>query len=156
MAPRYPGLSCRRSRGLATIWSSCCLGGQSGGHPRGRAAPTLPQVEPSRQRRTGTLEARMFIRPRLCTSLRDPSRLDDPRYMAEPKFDGQRAQVHVAGRRTVETYSRAPYHFSATPDSRGSATCDGLSPKRSSTVRCAATPARMESYTFGTLSPEGG
>jgi bifunctional non-homologous end joining protein LigD len=32
--------------------------------------------------------------------------LDDRRYVAEPKFDGQRAQVHVAGGRTVAAYSR--------------------------------------------------
>jgi ATP-dependent DNA ligase len=49
----------------------------------------------------------MFIPPMLCTTLRDPSRLADPRYMAEPKFDGQRAQIHVAGGRTVAAYSRA-------------------------------------------------
>jgi ATP-dependent DNA ligase len=48
----------------------------------------------------------MFIAPMLCTSLRDPNRLSDPRYVAEPKFDGQRAQVHVAGGRTGAAYSR--------------------------------------------------
>jgi ATP-dependent DNA ligase len=42
----------------------------------------------------------------LCEVLRDPARLDDPRYVAEPKFDGQRAQVHVAGGRTIAAYSR--------------------------------------------------
>jgi ATP-dependent DNA ligase len=41
-----------------------------------------------------------FIPPMLCSTLRDPRRLGDPRYMAEPKFDGQRAQLHVAGGRT--------------------------------------------------------
>ena len=40
----------------------------------------------------------------LCSTLRDPSRLGDPRYMAEPKFDGQRAQVHVARERTGAVY----------------------------------------------------
>jgi ATP-dependent DNA ligase len=48
----------------------------------------------------------MFVPPQLCTMLRDPARLDDPQYAAEPKFDGQRAQVHVAGSRTVAAYSR--------------------------------------------------
>ena len=48
----------------------------------------------------------MFIPPMLCTTLRDPSRLGDPRYTAEPKFDGQRAQVHIAGGRTIGAYSR--------------------------------------------------
>ncbi len=48
----------------------------------------------------------MFIPPMLCTAIRDPRRLGDPRYMAEPKFDGQRAPVHVAGRRTLAIFSR--------------------------------------------------
>jgi ATP-dependent DNA ligase len=47
-----------------------------------------------------------FIPPMLCEILRDPARLDDPRYAAEPKFDGQRAQIHVAGARTVAAFSR--------------------------------------------------
>jgi hypothetical protein len=38
----------------------------------------------------------MFIPSMLCTTLRDPLRLGDPRYMAEPRCDGQRAQIHVA------------------------------------------------------------
>ena len=46
----------------------------------------------------------MFIPPMLCTRLTDPRRLDDRRYVAEQKFDGQRAQVH--GGRTVAAYSR--------------------------------------------------
>jgi ATP-dependent DNA ligase len=62
----------------------------------------------------------MFIRPILCTSLRDPSRLGDPRYMAEPKFDGQRAQVHVAGGQTVAAYSRPGRSPSRTRASLGS------------------------------------
>jgi ATP-dependent DNA ligase len=48
----------------------------------------------------------MFIPPMLCTRLTDPRWLDDRRYVAEPKFDGQRAQIHVAGGRTVAAYSR--------------------------------------------------
>jgi hypothetical protein len=47
-----------------------------------------------------------FIPPMLCEVLRNPARLDDPRYVAEPKFDGQRAQLHVAGVRTVAAFSR--------------------------------------------------
>jgi ATP-dependent DNA ligase len=42
----------------------------------------------------------------LCTRLTDPSRLDDPGYVAEPKLDGQRAQIHVASGRAVHVYSR--------------------------------------------------
>jgi bifunctional non-homologous end joining protein LigD len=49
----------------------------------------------------------MFIRPMLCTTLRNPSHLGDPRYVAEPKFDGQRAELHVASGRTIGAYSRA-------------------------------------------------
>jgi ATP-dependent DNA ligase len=48
----------------------------------------------------------MFILPMLCTTLRDPFRLGDPRYIAEPKFDGQRAQIHVEDGQTVAAYSR--------------------------------------------------
>src|SRR5262249_44454874 len=47
-----------------------------------------------------------FTPPMPCEALRDPTRLDDPRYAAEPKFDGQRAQVHIEGGRTVAAYSR--------------------------------------------------
>jgi ATP-dependent DNA ligase len=47
-----------------------------------------------------------FIPPMLSDILRDPAQLEDPRYVAEPKFDGQRAQVHVEGGRTVAAYSR--------------------------------------------------
>jgi len=42
----------------------------------------------------------------LSENLRDPARLEDPRYVAEPEFDGQRVQVHVEGGRTVAAYSR--------------------------------------------------
>jgi hypothetical protein len=42
----------------------------------------------------------------LATRLEDPRRLADPPYVAEPKLDGQRAQVHVRGGRTVACYSR--------------------------------------------------
>jgi ATP-dependent DNA ligase len=38
-----------------------------------------------------------FIAPMLCSVLRDPVLLEHARYIAEPKLDGQRAQVHVAG-----------------------------------------------------------
>src|SRR5262245_10906994 len=47
-----------------------------------------------------------FIPPMLCSSLRDLSRLADPRYAAEPKLDGQRAQIHIAAGRTVSAFSR--------------------------------------------------
>jgi ATP-dependent DNA ligase len=34
-----------------------------------------------------------FIPPMLCERLADPARLADRRYIAEPKLDGQRAQL---------------------------------------------------------------
>jgi ATP-dependent DNA ligase len=48
----------------------------------------------------------MFIPPMLCTTPRDLGRLGDPRYVAEPKLDGQRAQIHVADCRTAGAFSR--------------------------------------------------
>jgi ATP-dependent DNA ligase len=47
-----------------------------------------------------------FIPPMLSEILRDPTRLEDSRYVAEPKCDGQRAQIHVTGGRTVAAFSR--------------------------------------------------
>jgi bifunctional non-homologous end joining protein LigD len=42
----------------------------------------------------------------LCTRLQSSDRLDGRPYVAEPKLDGQRAQIHVAGGRTVHVFSR--------------------------------------------------
>jgi bifunctional non-homologous end joining protein LigD len=42
----------------------------------------------------------------LCSRLERPDRLADHGYIAEPKLDGQRAQVHISDRRTVACYSR--------------------------------------------------
>src|SRR5262245_7185003 len=47
-----------------------------------------------------------FIPFMLCESLTDPARLQDRRYIAEPKLDGQRAQLHVGEGRAVACYSR--------------------------------------------------
>jgi ATP-dependent DNA ligase len=47
-----------------------------------------------------------FVPPMLASPLRGLSRLGAGPYIAEPKLDGQRAQVHVAGGRTVHVYSR--------------------------------------------------
>jgi ATP-dependent DNA ligase len=52
------------------------------------------------------LPAMSFIPPMLTTRLTDQRLLSDPRYIAEPKLDGQRAQVQAAGGRTVAAYSR--------------------------------------------------
>jgi ATP-dependent DNA ligase len=43
----------------------------------------------------------------LASRLTDKRLLADPRYIAEPKLDGQRAQVHVVDGRTVAAYSRS-------------------------------------------------
>jgi ATP-dependent DNA ligase len=43
------------------------------------------------------METAVFIPPMLATRLEDPRRLADARYIAEPKLDGQRAQLHVRG-----------------------------------------------------------
>ena len=50
--------------------------------------------------------ARPFIPPMLATPLEDRRQLADPRYSAEPKLDGQRAQLHVRAHRTVHAFSR--------------------------------------------------
>jgi ATP-dependent DNA ligase len=42
-----------------------------------------------------------FIAPMLATRSADPRPLADMRYIAVPKLDGQRAQVHVSAGRTV-------------------------------------------------------
>src|SRR5262245_12192777 len=42
----------------------------------------------------------------LCERLSDPARPQDRRYIAEPKLDGQRAQLHVRQGRAVACYSR--------------------------------------------------
>jgi hypothetical protein len=62
----------------------------------------------------------MFIPPMVCTSLRDPSRLGDPCDVAEPKLDGQRAQIHVADGPPSRPRADAPCRFLATLGSRGS------------------------------------
>ena len=41
----------------------------------------------------------------LCGRLQDPSLFDDPGYIAEPKLDGQRAQVHIERGGAVACYS---------------------------------------------------
>jgi hypothetical protein len=46
-----------------------------------------------------------FIAPMLTSRLTDQRLLANPGYIAEPKLDGQRAQVHVEGGRTVAAYS---------------------------------------------------
>ena len=42
----------------------------------------------------------------LATRLKDPRQLADPRYIVEPKLDGQRAQLDVRNYRTVHAFSR--------------------------------------------------
>ena len=47
-----------------------------------------------------------FISPMLCERLTNLSRLADRSYIAEPKLDGQRAQLHIHQGRAVTCYSR--------------------------------------------------
>ena len=47
-----------------------------------------------------------FVPFMLCERLTDPARLQNRRYIAEPKLDGQRAQLHIHQGRTVACYSR--------------------------------------------------
>jgi len=42
----------------------------------------------------------------LCERLANPRRLADRRYIAEPKLDGQRAQLHIQHREAVACFSR--------------------------------------------------
>jgi ATP-dependent DNA ligase len=42
-----------------------------------------------------------FILPMRAMRLEDPRRLADSRYSAEPKLDGQRAQLHARDHRTL-------------------------------------------------------
>jgi len=42
----------------------------------------------------------------LCERLTNPAHLQDRRYIAEPKLDGQRAQLHIHQGRAVACYSR--------------------------------------------------
>ena len=56
-----------------------------------------------------------YIPPMLATRLEDLSRLADLRYIAEPKLDGQRAQVHVRGHQTAHVFSRPGRELSQLP-----------------------------------------
>jgi bifunctional non-homologous end joining protein LigD len=51
----------------------------------------------------------------VASRLTDERLLADPRYIAEPKLDGQRAQVHIEGGRTVACYSRPGRELIALP-----------------------------------------
>jgi bifunctional non-homologous end joining protein LigD len=48
----------------------------------------------------------MFIPPQLCTLVSGRQWLIAPGYVAEPKLDGQRIQLHVQGGRTVAAFTR--------------------------------------------------
>jgi ATP-dependent DNA ligase len=89
-----------------------------------------------------------FIPPMLSENLRDPARLEDPRYVAEPKFDGQRAQVHVEGGQTVAAYSRRSLDLLRTPASPGFEMSGGQSARRCSMAKSAAIPGQTASSPF--------
>jgi ATP-dependent DNA ligase len=48
-----------------------------------------------------------FIAPMLATLLADPSRVAGRRLVAEPKLDGQRAQLHIRSGRSIHCFSRS-------------------------------------------------
>ena len=80
--------------------------------PTARLRRTIAVVRHRREQRTRAVpscydrRAMPFIPPMLATRLEDPRRLADLRFIAEPKLDGQRAQVHVRDHRTVRAFSR--------------------------------------------------
>jgi ATP-dependent DNA ligase len=49
-----------------------------------------------------------FIPPMLCSRLERLERLTERRYVAEPKLDGQRAQVHIRDGRTLVCWGVMP------------------------------------------------
>jgi hypothetical protein len=59
-----------------------------------------------------------FIPPMLCSRLERLERLTERRYIAEPKLDGQRAQVHIRDGRTVSLL-QPPRTRSAAPSGHG-------------------------------------
>lgn len=67
----------------------------------------------------------LFIPPMLATRLGDPRRLAGPRYSAEPKLDGQRAQVHIRAHRTVHAFreDRPGVSTSRSPETRFEGKC---------------------------------
>lgn len=71
----------------------------------------------------------------LCSRLENPSVLTDRRYVAEPKLDGQRAQVHISDGRTVACYSRPVAICCGIRAWPGSGRSPGLSRLRCSTVK---------------------
>src|SRR5215510_11376622 len=73
-----------------------------------------------------------FIAPMLCERLTNLSRLTDRTYIAEPKLDGQRAQLYVHERRAVACYSRRGLDLLEHPGWHGSATSSGHSSRPSS------------------------
>jgi hypothetical protein len=51
----------------------------------------------------------LFIPPMLASRVTEDKLLTDPRYVAEPKLDGQRAQVHVEGGAADPPEDEAPH-----------------------------------------------
>jgi ATP-dependent DNA ligase len=64
------------------------------------------EMRPTLRWNDSTARAATFIPPMLCKRLTDPRRLTDRHHIAEPKLDGQRAQLHIHNREAVASYSR--------------------------------------------------
>ena len=87
---------CRGRRDRASQWSVWeRMGARQ--HPT-RALAAFDRLLPWQ------METAVFIPPMLATRREDPRRLADLRYIAEPKLDGQRAQLHVRGYRTAHAF----------------------------------------------------
>jgi hypothetical protein len=76
----------------------------------------------------------MFISPMLCTTLRDSQRVGDPRYVAEPKFDGQRPRSTSRKAVLYAAYSRPGRSLLPYPGLACLREVAGPSTKRCSTV----------------------
>jgi ATP-dependent DNA ligase len=58
-----------------------------------------------------------FIAPMLCQRITDQRRLADRGYVAEPKLDGQRAQLHAQAGRATACYGRRGLRLRDSPRS---------------------------------------
>jgi len=71
-----------------------------GGGDGGKLATRVPRQYSEQQ------TPMTFVSPMLCFASRESGPGSDRRYIAKPKLDGQRSQVHIRDGRTVACYSR--------------------------------------------------
>src|SRR5438034_1151605 len=87
-ASNAPATRRREGAGQLSVWER--MGARR--HPT-RARAAFDRLLPWQ------METAVFIPPMPAARLEDPRRLADARYIAEPKLDGQRVQLHVRGHR---------------------------------------------------------